>query len=100
MKKIKEFLWVLMHPAFWVQTATYSEAWDKKLNYLIENHKFEYCNEHIAIIGNVEVWINNYPYGCMNPYHQVMSARPSRHTIYKAYKKYIKDVFEHENKQN
>lgn len=93
---ISDILFTIFHPSFWFMSGDYNEEWDNNVNYLIENYNFEYNNNHCAKINDVNIWISNYPYGCIDLaifyydgfYKGVSNIRPKRRTIYKAYKKY------------
>ena len=38
------------------------EKWTRELNALLDEHEIRKCDEHTALIGNVEVWVGNWPY--------------------------------------
>lgn len=89
---IKDFLFTLFHPSYWIMNEEYSKEWDDYFNNLMKKHSFVYHDKYYSKIGNNFVWIANHPYASFTP--ETNSAiRPSRRTIYKAYKKYNKDCF-------
>lgn len=89
---MKYFLKVLFTPSCWLQNYLYSSNWDKLLNELMETHTFTNVTEYTANLGNVRVWIENYPYAAFTPDRSI-KVRPSRRTILKAYDKLVNDVF-------
>lgn len=89
---MKYFLKVVFTPSCWLQIHPYSSIWDKQLNKLMETHTFTNVTGFTANLGNVRVWIENYPYAAFTP-DRSMTVRPSRRTILKAYEKLVNDVF-------
>ena len=90
MNKLKEILFVLTHPSFWLMNYTYSKIWDEELKRLISEYKFEYIDHYSAKIGRYEMWVANYPYAAFTcPFAYV---RPKRYTIKLAYDKLISDL--------
>lgn len=83
---------VILTPSCWSQNYTYSEAWDKKLNALMDEHDFTEITEHTAQIGEVCVWVANHPYASFTPYGNMPSVRPKRTTILRAWDKLVSDM--------
>ena len=85
---------VLFTPSCWMQHREYNVAWETKLRQLMSAHKFEPINGFRALIGGVEVWIENHPYGSMSPIleNTPIDVRPSRITILEAMDKYRSDM--------
>ena len=48
-------------PSAWLQLHPTSMEWDKRLNYLLDNHDIKLGYLTIDI-GGVEIWASNYPY--------------------------------------
>ena len=98
MKSIKDILFTIFHSSYWIMLYPYSKEWDDQLNMLMECNTFKRKNEFIADLGNQEIWIKNYPYACFRPINpgclRPEVIRPSRGTIYKAWKKLRKDIKE------
>ena len=96
-EKIKKFflnLQFIFKPIYWMPLNPYSDHWDKVLNNLIDSDKGELGDVnsidgqiYTIKFGDVEVWIQNYPYS----YGHIHSSggetlpkhRPSRLTIKK-----------------
>jgi len=93
----------------------YSKVWDDELKYLIKHHNFEkYQNEvsissqkllmpvsqYETLINGKIIWIENHPYasfverepGRSSLYSNIIEKRASRLTIYRAHKKWKKDM--------
>lgn len=60
---MKNLLYLLPRPNFWLSNYPVCREWDRVLNRLIDNFEVKVINEYYADIGGVEVWIRNYPYG-------------------------------------
>lgn len=69
----------------------YSAEWDKKLNELMDNHKFTHCNSYTARIGGFEVWIANRPYADFTSHNPHLNASPSQKTLRRARARLIQD---------
>lgn len=93
MKKIKEVLFTLFSPFYWLQNFDYSFVWDSKLNSLMNEFEFEIMSEFTAKLGDTTIWIGNHPYASFTPYGKGgiergrLCVRPSRLTIFRAMKK-------------
>lgn len=85
-----EFIRTLFNPNYWLMNDPYNEEWDKKLNNLLDVYDFEIGGEFTARLGSVIIWAGNHPYGSFHPYDPIISVRPSRKTIRRAYKKLMK----------
>ena len=83
---------VLSTPSCWIQNETYSRQWDRKLNQLLALHRFESITTHTALIGGVEIWIENHPYASFTPQNGI-SCRPKRITILRAYDKLLEQIY-------
>lgn len=77
--KLKNILYPF-HPIWILMNYRYSKKWDQKLNYLMDNQRFENISNYVATIGEYTLWIENYPYAsfCND------GVRPSRKTIRRA----------------
>jgi hypothetical protein len=84
-----EWLTVLFSPSYWMVNNTYSEAWDKKLNELLDKYEFEDTDSYTTTLGGVELWIANHPFSSFHPYgkHR-LDVRPKRTTLIRAWKKF------------
>ena len=101
MEKFKCFilnLQFIFKPKYWIMNYGYSPKWDKELNELLDKHMFDKStqDEWSVSIGNVRIWISldTYPYASFLPFFGTQRGdfRPSKLTIRKAYKKFIKEV--------
>lgn len=99
-----EKILIFLNPSFWLMNDNYNHNWDKKLNSLLNSKDFTNIDKHTVTIGEYTVWISNYPYACFKCIggpdvsicksgwsSSYYSGRPSRYTIYKAYKKLLID---------
>lgn len=73
--------------------------WDHKLRELMKKHKFVPIKSlsgavYNAKLGDVVVWVENYPYASFNPYEPNIRVRPSRTTLVLAREKYLRDVLD------
>ena len=89
MEAICNFLFFLVRPSFWLMNNPYCPSWDKRLNNILKEHEFEKITDCRYKLGDEVIWVENYPYACMRPYD--IDIRPSRMTIYKAWKKFNQD---------
>lgn len=74
----------IFKPMFWFMDYRYSKEWDVELNILLDNHRFRWIKEYTAILGDKEIWIDNYPYGSFTKEEGGVFYRPSRLTIMRA----------------
>lgn len=81
---------VLFTPSCWITVKPYSSAWDLQLRALMEKHTFKRVDGYTAMLGHLEVWIENHPYASFNMYG--VRAMPSRATALYAMDKYYQDV--------
>ena len=99
MGKFKRFilnLQFIFKPRYWAMNFKYSSKWDKELNVLLDEHTFDESkdNGRTAFLGGTLIWISNHPYASFLPFFGIVRGkfRPSRLTIKKAYKKFIKEI--------
>ncbi len=93
MKAIKDFLWIVLHPSFWLMNYSYSAEWDKELRNLMKVHKFTNISRFTAYLGTQKVWIANYPFAAFMPMCLgTIHVRPSRIIIRDAYEKLINNI--------
>jgi hypothetical protein len=82
----------------------YSREWDVEFMYMMNNNKFvpvfdygDHISSYYAVLGPMELWIKNFPYGVFHPNdskgQSTFSPLPS--TIFYARKKLIKDFAEY-----
>jgi hypothetical protein len=92
-QKIKELLFALTHPSFWIQNHPFNKEWEDEFNKLMLNHKFEQIGEFTAKLGNKTIWISNYPYASFSDhdFETIYKYLPKRLTRYKAMKKLEED---------
>lgn len=95
MKKLKHFwlnLQFIFMPNYWSMLYPYSEEWDMVLSHLMETQKPEIPPQnsldqlyYTVFFGEIEVWIQNYPYAYGGPYinQQKKKMRASRLTMLK-----------------
>jgi len=86
---LKDFLFWLSHPGYWVMNNPYSPEWDRMLSALMKAHSFDQIDEYTACLGGKKIWITNRPYASMCPRH--IEVRPKRRTIHKAHIKLVAD---------
>jgi hypothetical protein len=82
-----------LSPAMWIRLGETSITWDKKLNELMEHHKFALVDKFTAKLGDFEIWYRNHPYGSFGLYYKGKSELlPKRLTVIRAYRKLITDI--------
>ena len=103
---MKDFLWLLFHPPYWMMNCDYSKEWDEWLNAAMKKEKFRLLSDgfHARICG-ATIWIRNHPYDSFTAFIKttqlwdnrftVTEVRPSRITIRNAMRK-----LEEEKKNN
>jgi hypothetical protein len=69
----------------------YSDKWDKELNKLMNEHSFRDVTDRRAMLGDVEIWVENHPYPSFVKYNDFQNRRASRLTIYRAKQKLERD---------
>jgi len=57
-------VWLLCLPNFQKSDA----RWSEQLNGLLDEHEPQGINAHTCVLGEVEVWISNWPYSFGTPY--------------------------------
>jgi len=94
--RIYHFAFFLIRPNYWIMNEPYCKKWDQELNALMENHQFRDRgdSEHVSFLNGHEIWIANRPFAAMVPYPMTRNGgfRASRMTIYRAIKKWEKDI--------
>lgn len=95
---IKDMMRIMM-PDFWLMNYKYNAKWDKILNANIEKGIVTRVDFAECVVGDVRVWVSNFPYGYGTPYTTKMSGlpRPSRKTILKL-RKHIESILGKESK--
>lgn len=74
----------LFMPHYWIMNDEYSKELDEYMSNLIDSNNFKIISEYRALLGGVEIWIENRPYSCMMPYNmKTHGVRASRLTIKK-----------------
>lgn len=80
MKYLYDFIWVLLHPSFWIMNYPYNEGWDKALNEAMDNKAMVFKQGACRIeLDGLEIWVANYPYAYGT--NTVSGIRPSRRTV-------------------
>lgn len=96
-EKIKDVVFTLTHPNYWIMNYPYSQIMEDTLNHLMEYHKFENITRFEATIGGMKFWISNYPYAAFTMrIDNALKVRPSRRTISKARDKLLCDFLQSE----
>jgi len=54
--------WMRLIPRYWLQNEPTCLWWDKELNELLDKQEVEPLDEFTCKVGNLEVWIANWPY--------------------------------------
>lgn len=73
------YLYIILHPSFWMNLYTVNVAFDKELLKLLnEGVMFTNIKSHSADFGPFTLWIENYPYAAFRLYNG--SAIPKRYT--------------------
>lgn len=99
-EKIIDFvlgLQFIFRPSFWIMSYSYNSLLDDKLKSLMDE-KFTNFDSYTAKLGGIELWVVNYPYACMTFCGGGGSSggkiRPSRLTILRLHKKYMREYLE------
>lgn len=73
------FDWGRLDPRFWLQNEPTNWEWDTILNDLLDHHepKLGYLT---VTLGNVEVWVSNWPYAYGSPHSPEANVLPSTAT--------------------
>ena len=59
---------------------SYNEQWDRALQESVHEGPIVRISEYKVIVGVMEIWVGNHPYGFATPYRGI-DVRPSRRTI-------------------
>lgn len=78
----------------YLRNEPYNAEWDKKLNELMDSHKFTRCTDHTAEIGGFVVWVANRPYSDFTPYEPHLDVSPSQKTLRRARARLVQDQLE------
>lgn len=92
---VKDLIFFLTHPSYWIMNYPYRKEYDRWFNELLDKHELEEVDDiisgYIIKIGGYKFWIENQPYACFtNRYIKrkyQREVRPSRRTIHKTIKK-------------
>ncbi len=89
---LREFLRVLFTPGCWMQMYSYSDAWERRLSWMLEHDRhFTLIDAHHATIDDVRLWIANHPYASFHPL-SLPKCRARRITILKAHDRLMQDA--------
>lgn len=83
---------VLFYPPCWYQQNIYSSVWHSTLIKLMSENSFNRIDKYTAKLGEVELWVSNYPYACFSDYRTRIALRPKRWLVLKLLDKYIEDT--------
>lgn len=78
--------WWRLSPKFWFQNEPTCKEWDAILNEQIDKYEVEVLDKYTAKIGNLEVWISNYPYAfgsCNRPKYDKLPKVSTRRRLLK-----------------
>lgn len=84
----------VIYKLIYLRNDGYSAEWDKKLNELLDNHKFTHCTRRTARLGEFEVWIANRPYADFTPHNPHLDVSPSQKTLRRARARLVQDQLE------
>lgn len=89
MKLLKDLIFAVFHPGYWVMLKPYSAIWDRELNQAMGRYRFAVTGDgyHASLGPYKRIWIENHPYASF----EFCDVRPARRTIYWAHKKLIED---------
>ena len=82
------FVYILVHPGYWLQNESYSAIWDAQLKKLLAKHTFKDYDGYHASLGGLRIWVSNHPYASFTFKH----VRPKRTTILKAHRQLMRDI--------
>lgn len=68
----------------------YSAEWDATLLGLMDKHTFVRRSKQVAYLGDVSIWVANYPYSSMQP--EGVDVRASRATTLAAWRKLMRET--------
>lgn len=87
-KRLADFLFIFFHPECWMDNHPVDDAWDAKLNQMLDNPKFE--AERVGARFTVKlnghrIWISNFPYayGSLYTDEGKLDVLPRRRTRYR-----------------
>ena len=65
---MRNFLFRLLRPRYWILNDPYNPLWDLELNLLLDIEDFRPSGLHTHKLGSVSIWTSNIPYSCMAPW--------------------------------
>lgn len=84
---------VLITPSCWIRNYQTSKNWDKKFLKLLEENKWGSPDQYTACLGDIVIWIANYPYASFNPCSTAgLRVLPSRKTAMYARERLEQDL--------
>ena len=102
-ENIKDFLFFITHPSYFIMNEKYSKEYDMLFNKLLDEYEFYDYDYHTIKLGNTTFWIRNIPYSCFTTHESHLTGymddkelRPSRRSIHKALKKLTKFLVDRE----
>lgn len=69
--------WYRIFPIYWLQNSPTCWNWDTELNRLMDEGGITDLTNYIATIGDVKIWIRNYPYAFGSNYKNPAEVLPS-----------------------
>ena len=97
---LKDFIFAVFHPTYWLMNNSYDRAFDQFLRELMSTTKFKAKNAHCVQLGPMDLWVANHPYGSFVVYTngRAHNYRASRRTIQFAQTRMLKDIYIKETK--
>lgn len=101
MNKFLLTLYFIINPRWWIMNHSYCLNWDKKVNDLLDKHKFESDGTTVKL-GDITIWLGNYPYSYGQRFSiaigsRTFGPRPSRYTIWRIKNRYKLDMMSQED---
>ena len=95
LENIKDFLFFITHPKYWITTVCYNEEYDRLFNELLDKYEFSDYDYWTVKLGNSMFFVGDTAEFCTYKINDscdndMGTLRPSRKTMYKAVKKLIK----------
>jgi hypothetical protein len=83
-KTLKSLKFIFM-PHYWIMTNSYNKSVDTLINKLLDRYEFTDIKPCTAMLGEIEIWIENVPYGAIRIRDSHLGkVRPSRLTVHRA----------------
>lgn len=90
---VKDFFYRLLRPRHWLRNYKTCKEWDSFLNELLDSNLVEKERNCSVKIGEVGVWISNYPYAYGSPYSPYeLDILPKPRTVDRLRKREVEDM--------